>query len=59
MYEFQSVGFEDLGKSCEAREKLGAGAELIHCVAKGLSDRELRKGFLQTEPIRRILSKAE
>ena len=51
--------FKKLGRSSKAREQWGAAAEVIRGVANGLSDRELRKGFLNAEPIREILSKAE
>ena len=42
----------------DAREHWGAAAEIIQNTANGLSDRELRAGFLQAKPIREILSKA-
>ncbi len=43
----------------DAREHWGAAAEVIQNTANGLSDRELRAGFLAAKPIREILSKAE
>jgi tetratricopeptide (TPR) repeat protein len=49
--------FDKLGKSSEAREQWGAAAEVIQNLANGLSDRELREGFLQADPIRGTLSK--
>ena len=48
-----------LERYSEAREHLGAAAEVIRKTANGLSDRELKEGFLGAEPIREILSKAE
>jgi tetratricopeptide (TPR) repeat protein len=45
--------------SSDAREHWGAAAEVIQKTAKGLSDRELRAGFLGVEPIREILAKAQ
>lgn len=51
-------GYEQMGRSSEANAQWSAAAELIHTVAKGLSDRELREGFLQAGPIQAILSKA-
>jgi hypothetical protein len=43
----------------EAREQWGDAAELIQKTINGLSDRELREGFLNAKPIRDILVKAE
>jgi class 3 adenylate cyclase/tetratricopeptide (TPR) repeat protein len=51
--------FNKLGKYSEAREQWGAASESIQNVANGLSDRELKEGFLSADPIRKILSKAE
>jgi len=51
--------FSKLGQSSEAQEQWGAAAEVIRSLANGLSDRELREGFLTADPIREILSKAE
>jgi class 3 adenylate cyclase/tetratricopeptide (TPR) repeat protein len=42
----------------DAREHWGAAAEVIQNTANGLSDHELRAGFLAAKPIREILSKA-
>jgi tetratricopeptide (TPR) repeat protein len=49
--------YEQMGRSNEAQGQWGVAADLIHTVADGLSDRELREGFLQAAPIRVILSK--
>jgi tetratricopeptide (TPR) repeat protein len=45
-------------RTSDAREHWGAAAEVIQNTANGLSDRELRAGFLEAKPIREILSKA-
>ncbi len=50
---------DDLGRAADAREQWGAAAETIQNTASGLSDRELREGFLNAEPVRNILSKAQ
>ena len=47
------------GRYSEEREHWGAAAEVIQSTANGLSDRELRTGFLEAKPIREVLSKAE
>jgi len=52
-----AAAFDDLGRSSEAREPWGAAAEVIENTAKGLSDSELREGFLRADPVRHILSK--
>jgi class 3 adenylate cyclase/tetratricopeptide (TPR) repeat protein len=51
--------YNKLGRYSEEREHWGAAAEIIQNTAKGLSDRELRAGFLEAKPIREIFSKAE
>jgi tetratricopeptide (TPR) repeat protein len=43
----------------DAREHWRAAAKIIQNTANGLSDSELRAGFLEAKPIREILSKAE
>jgi Flp pilus assembly protein TadD len=48
--------YEKLGRESEAREQWGAAAEVIQKTANGLSDRELREGFLNANPIRDILA---
>jgi len=50
---------DKLGRVSEARNQWGVAAEVIRNTANGLSDSELREGFLRAEPIREILSKAE
>jgi len=49
----------EMGKASEAKEQWGAAAEVIHKLANGLSGHELRDGFIASDPIRKILSKAE
>ncbi|MGD8521781.1 MAG: adenylate/guanylate cyclase domain-containing protein [Desulfobacterales bacterium] len=51
--------FKKLGKHSEGREQWGMASEIIHQTAHGLSDRKLRKGFLDAQSIGEILSKAE
>lgn len=51
--------FHAVGRPGEAREQWGAAGATIQNVANGLSDRELRQGFLNAEPIRHILSKSQ
>ena len=51
--------YEKMGRVSEAQEHWGASAETIYNTSKGLTDRELREGFLKAAPIREILSKAE
>jgi tetratricopeptide (TPR) repeat protein len=50
--------YEKLQRESEAKEQWGAAAEAIHKTAGGLSDRELRGGFLSAKAIREILAKA-
>jgi hypothetical protein len=50
--------YDKLRRESEAKEQWGAAVELIHKTASGLSDRELREGFLSARPIRDILAKA-
>jgi len=50
--------YNGVGRGSEAREQWGVAAEVIQKTAAGLSDRELREGFLGARPIREILSKA-
>jgi len=54
-----ALSFEKTGRSSEAREHWGAGAEVIRGVANGLSNRELKEGFLNAVQIKEILSNAE
>jgi len=53
-----AVAYDKLRRQSEAREHWGAAAEVIRKTANGLSDRELREGFLSAKPIRDILAKA-
>jgi len=50
--------YDKLRRESEAKEQWGAAVELIHKTANGLSDRNLREGFLNAKPIRDILVKA-
>ena len=57
-YASLGSGYDKLQRVSEAREQWGAAAEVIQKTANGLSDRELREGFLSAKPIRDILAKA-
>jgi class 3 adenylate cyclase/tetratricopeptide (TPR) repeat protein len=50
--------YDKLGRVSEAREQWGVAVDVIRKTAKGLSDRELREGFLGAKPIREILANA-
>jgi len=50
--------YSKLGRLGEARDQWGAAAEIIHKTANGLSDRNLREGFLNAKPIQEILANA-
>ncbi len=50
--------YAKLGRVSEAGEQWGTAAEVIRKMANGLSNRELREGFLSAKPIREILAKA-
>jgi class 3 adenylate cyclase/tetratricopeptide (TPR) repeat protein len=56
-YASLASAYEKLRRESEAREQWGAAAEVIHKTANGLSDRELREGFLNASPIREIFRK--
>jgi len=49
--------YEQMGRWSEAKGQWCAAADLIHKVARSLSDRELREAFLQSALIRAILSR--
>ena len=51
--------FEQLGRNSEAKEQWGAAAATIQRLAKGLSNQELRKSFLNAQPVREILAQGE
>ena len=57
-YASLASAYDKLGRLSEAREQWGATGEVIQKTANGLSDRELREGFLNAKPIRDILAKA-
>ena len=50
--------YDKLKRLSEAREQCGTAAEVIRKTANGLSDRELREGFLNAKPIQEILANA-
>jgi hypothetical protein len=47
-----------MGRRSEAKEQWGLASDIIQNTAEELSDRELREGFLNAQPIREIFSKA-
>ena len=47
-----------MGRHSEAQEQWGEASEVIQNTANGLSDRTIRDGFLNAEPIIQILAKA-
>jgi tetratricopeptide (TPR) repeat protein len=55
-YASLASAYDKLGRASEAKEQWGAAAEGIHKTANGLSDRQLREGFLNARPIREILA---
>jgi tetratricopeptide (TPR) repeat protein len=57
-YASLASAYEKLRRESEARGQWGAAAEVIRKTASGLSDRELREGFLSASPIREILTSA-
>jgi len=50
--------YSKLGRLSEVRDQWGAAAEIIHKTANGLSDRNLREGFISAKPIQEILANA-
>jgi tetratricopeptide (TPR) repeat protein len=50
--------YSKVGRLSEGRDQWGVAAEVVHKTANGLSDRNLREGFLNAKPIRDILAKA-
>jgi class 3 adenylate cyclase/tetratricopeptide (TPR) repeat protein len=54
-----ATGLVNVGRTSDARKHWGAASEIIQNTAKGLSDRELREGFLNAKPIGEIFTKAE
>jgi len=48
--------YDEMGRRSEAQEQWGAASDIINNTAEGLSDRELREGFLNAETIREIFS---
>jgi len=48
--------FGEINRFSEAHEQWGAAAEIIQNTANGLSDRDLKEGFLKAESVRQIFS---
>jgi len=55
-YASLASAFNNAGRSSEARENWNKTAKLISNTANRLSDNELRSGFLNADPIKRLLS---
>jgi hypothetical protein len=55
-YASLASAFNNAGRSSEARENWNKSAKLISNTANRLSDIELRSGFLNADPIKRLLS---
>ena len=55
-YASLASAFNNAGRSSEAREKWNLSAKLISNAANRLSYNELRSGFLNADPIKRLLS---
>jgi len=50
--------YKKLGRHSEEREQWGAASAVIRNTAMGLSDPQLKEGFVNAEPIRHVLTKA-
>jgi tetratricopeptide (TPR) repeat protein len=55
-YTSLASAFHNAGRSGEARKNWGLAADLINKTADRLSDQELKSGFLNADPIKKILS---
>jgi outer membrane PBP1 activator LpoA protein len=55
-YASLASAFDNTERSGEARENWGLAADLINKTADRLSDNELKSGFQNADPIKRILS---
>jgi class 3 adenylate cyclase/tetratricopeptide (TPR) repeat protein len=55
-YASIASAFHNAGRSGEARENWSRAVDLINNTANSLSDNELKSGFLNSDPIKRLLS---
>jgi tetratricopeptide (TPR) repeat protein len=55
-YASLASAFHNAGRSSEARENWGLAADLINNTADRLSDNELKSGFLNADPIKKVFS---
>ena len=55
-YSSLASAFNNVGRSSEARESWDLAAQLINNAANRLSDNDLKSGFLNADPIKRVLS---
>jgi class 3 adenylate cyclase/tetratricopeptide (TPR) repeat protein len=58
-YASLASAYNKLGRLSEEREQWNIAARVIQNTAKGLSDQQLAKAFLEAQPIRNILTKVE
>jgi tetratricopeptide (TPR) repeat protein len=54
-YASLASAFHNAGRFSEARENWGLAADLINSTANRLSDNELKSGFLNADPIKKII----
>jgi tetratricopeptide (TPR) repeat protein len=54
-----AAAFDTFGRAGEARDQWSAAGKVILNTANGLSDQDLREGFLSARPVKEILTKAE
>ncbi len=55
-YASLASAFHNAGRSSEARDNWGLAAQLINDAANRLSDNELKSGFLNADPIKKVFS---
>ena len=55
-YASLASAFNKAGRTGEASENWGLAADLINKTADSLSDNELKSGFLNADPIKKVLS---
>jgi tetratricopeptide (TPR) repeat protein len=58
-YDSLGSAYQTMGRPGEARQQWSKAAEVIQTTANGLSDRELREGFLSAAPIKNILFRCQ
>ena len=58
-YSTLASAYKKLGRSSESNESWGAAKNKINMVAEGLSDLELKNGFINSQPVKNIFSEAD